>query len=130
MTNAALKASVIGFILALLHLVGFFVTVHHVITSPVEQSTMIWLVWFPVDFPWSLLNLLGGEGYSNWVQHISETSEIMGYILYTPYLVHGLIGTVWWFFIPHLIRKFLKSRESRRESRGQNDPPSISRTPR
>ena len=81
----------------------FILTVVYVSISYAEQVPLIWLLWLPVDFPWSLINVIGGSAYSKWYREVSRSSAILEYILYTPYLVHGVIGTVWWYYLPKII---------------------------
>jgi len=95
----------LGIILASVHLCAFVVTVTYTVKSPIEQSSLVWLVWFPIDIPWSFINILGGEAYSLWLANIASKSFLFEYAFYTPYLVHGLIGTIWWYYLPTFISK-------------------------
>jgi len=103
------RTKYLGIILATLHMIAFVATVAYTVNSAIEQASFIWLIWFPLDFPWSFINILGGESYSVWVDNISDKSPILGYIFYTPYVVHGLIGTIWWYFLPTIIMVIRKS---------------------
>jgi hypothetical protein len=61
------------------------------------MSGMLWGLWKTVDFPVSLLAFYGfvpvplDWSFANFVKFIF------------PYIVHGVIGTIWWFFIPVVI---------------------------
>jgi hypothetical protein len=56
------------------------------------QLRLLWAIWLPIDFPVSILVTKG----------LSVTqSELLRF--WFPYFVHGLLGTVWWFFIPKII---------------------------
>jgi hypothetical protein len=103
----------LGYYFASIHLAAFIATVMYIEASYVEQASLIWLIWFPIDLPWSLLHLIGGEGYSVWLDQLSNKSMMLGYIFYTPYLVHGIIGTVWWFFLPEVIRSITRAIKGR-----------------
>lgn len=102
----------LGIILAAFHVIAFFATIIYTVNSAIEQASLIWLLWFPVDFPWSLINILGGESYSIWVDNISNKSILLGYLFYTPYLVHGFVGAIWWYFLPTII-SMVRRRKSR-----------------
>ena len=95
----------VGITLSTIHFIAFVLTVIYVNNSSSEQSEFIWLLWFPVDFPWSLLHLVGGKQYGRFIRLIYDYSYVLYSMLYTPYLVHGYIGTIWWFFLPKIIKK-------------------------
>jgi hypothetical protein len=63
----------------------------------------IWPVWFLIDLPWSLLHLLMEHpSIDSWIEELRSDNTALSYILYSPYLVHGFIGTIWWFFVPKI----------------------------
>lgn len=101
----------LGAFLALVHLVAFLATAVFTIKSSIEQVSLMWLVWFPIDLPWSLFYWIAGESYSIWVERLSGKSMVLGYIFYAPYLIHGVIGTIWWYYLPRLV-KWLWGRNS------------------
>lgn len=94
----------IGVYLALGHLAAFLVTALYIAGSPVGQVALIWILWFPVDLPWSLLYFVLGENYSLWVEKLSQKSLVLSSILYAPHLIHGVIGTIWWYFLPNILK--------------------------
>ena len=93
----------LGGVFALVHLAAFTATVLYTVNSPNEQSSLIWVIWFPIDIPWSFLHFVGGESYSIWLDYMASKSMLFKYLFYTPYLVHGFIGTVWWYLLPTII---------------------------
>ena len=88
----------------------------------VEENTLTWLwvIYFAVDFPVSLVSTLGldamaynwGEPLSSWPDWKSNTYT------YWPAFVHLVLGSIWWYFIPILINKifiFLNSLQMRQD---------------
>lgn len=52
---------------------------------------MLWALWLPIDFP---ISLLVGWGFDNLPTSPSPLGRLR---IWWPHLVHGLIGTAWWF---------------------------------
>ena len=65
------------------------------------QAPMLWAVFAIIDFPVSLLYMCIPHSYGSWVG--SLPNSIFTQMLYVLNLIHGLIGTVWWYFLPRLI---------------------------
>jgi hypothetical protein len=93
----------IGAVLAILHLGALvaFLTYIHSDAAEQSQAAFYWLIWFPVDFPWSLLNLL-----PHWVMP-DGADGVLGIpryrlVEYWHIVVHGVAGTVWWYYLPRL----------------------------
>jgi len=85
----------------------FFATVHFALFvifsfkmnfgSQDSMAGMLWGLWNTVDFPVSLLAFYGFIPTPiEW-----SFSVLVEYIY--PYFVHGVLGTIWWFFIPAII---------------------------
>jgi len=55
---------------------------------------LLWIYWLFADFPVSLLVIAGWW----FMDPDSQYGAVLGY--YLPYLVHGLLGAVWWYYIP------------------------------
>lgn len=106
----------IGFGLATAHLTIFAIFWWHLSTSLDGQARLLWTLWIPIDFPVSLLVTAGLEGISN--------ESPMGGVMQTwlPYVVHGGLGTIWWFFIPSVVALVYKKlfRIRQLEKTGQN----------
>jgi hypothetical protein len=63
---------------------------------------LIWLVWAAADFPISLLYWAIAEPYSSWLDSM-RGQPIIQSLLYLPYVIHGLLGAIWWYWLPRLI---------------------------
>jgi hypothetical protein len=63
---------------ASMHLLGVGVTEWYVSTSPAGQAPMVWVYWAFADFPLSLLYAFLDDSFL---------------------IVHGLLGTIWWYFL-------------------------------
>jgi hypothetical protein len=94
---------------ALIHLAAFFLTAIYISSSPQAEGwkSIIWIFWFPVDFPWSTLHFVINHGQvAQLVDQLSSQSVVWQYVLYSPYLIHGVIGTIWWGFLPSIWSKY------------------------
>jgi hypothetical protein len=89
----------VGLGLALLHTAAFLAMALYIYKSTDPQAPLLWFIFATVDFPLSLLYLLGGWLNSHSPHYYAALSEF----LYMPYLIHGLLGAVWWYFLPKLI---------------------------
>lgn len=87
----------IGIVLAIVHLLAFLAFVIYLHQSGEGQAILLWALWLPVDFPISLTVLAGFE--------LLPPDDSIGSALRRalPYLVHGIFGTLWWYFLPFLI---------------------------
>ncbi len=91
-------ARVIGLLFAIVHF-GSFVLFSLIMNfqSQDAMAGMLWGLWRTVDFPISLLAFYG------FIPPPMEwSSSILLRFIY-PYVVHGVLGTIWWFFIPVII---------------------------
>ena len=63
--------------------------------------------WFPVDLPWSLLEFLFWQkDVTHWLVQVDKYSHFFGFILYPPVLIHGVIGIIWWGFLPAIYARY------------------------
>jgi hypothetical protein len=85
----------IGIAVALLHTAAFLALAFYIYKLTDPQAPLLWCIFALIDFPLSLLYLPAGSLNS----HISALSEFV----YWPYLIHGLLGAVWWYFLPRLV---------------------------
>lgn len=100
-------------ITAVIHAVLFAATVVYVHSSTDGQAPLVWVLWIIPDFPVSLLYLVG-PAYTHFVDSIVAHAAFMDYVLYMPHLVHGLLGTIWWYVMPRsVIALFLRFRARR-----------------
>ena len=87
----------IGFGFAAAHLLAFILFVLYLHLANDGQARLLWAFWLPLDFPVSLLVIKGFD-------LISPDSQLGSFFrVWLPYFVHGVIGTVWWFFMPVVI---------------------------
>jgi hypothetical protein len=90
----------VGF--ALIHLLLFFLFVLYLYLSTEGQARLLWALWLPIDFPVSLIVIVGFD-------LIPSDGHFGGFIrTWLPYFVHGVLGTIWWFFIPVLLGNAFK----------------------
>jgi hypothetical protein len=61
---------------------------------------MVWVLFAIIDMPVSLLYFLAGNWYSSWLEGLGKFS--LAQFFYLPHLLHGLLGTIWWYFAPRL----------------------------
>ena len=54
-----------------------------------------------VDFPISLSYFLVGDAYSNYLDNMRVPGITQ--FFYPPYVIHGLLGAIWWLFLPRLL---------------------------
>ena len=88
----------LGLLLSLGHFVLFVVfSVKMNIGSQDAMSGILWDIWRTIDFPVSLLAFYG------FIPAPLEWSFTILVKFIYPYFIHGVIGTVWWFFIPVII---------------------------
>lgn len=95
----------VGLYLACLHFITFGIVALYIARSGELGMILLFLFWI-IDFPISLLYSCLTGGYLSWMATHAES--IWAYVLYPPHLVHGVLGTIWWYFLPRLVtrRKF------------------------
>jgi hypothetical protein len=104
--TSGFRANRIGLVLAGWHLFFFLLTVAWVEHSADGQSSLVYVFWFPIDLPWSLLYFAIGSQYGDWLDGVHKVSSVLGNVFYPPYLIHGLVGTIWWYFLPGIARAY------------------------
>jgi len=88
----------IGISLAIIHICAFilFVLYLHFGTDD-GQARLLWALWLPIDFPVSMIVPFG-------FKLISSASPFgLEIRTWLPYFVHGVLGPIWWYFIPRII---------------------------
>jgi hypothetical protein len=90
----------IGLCLALTHFVAFVVLALYIRHSVDPQAPLLWGVFAVIDFPLSLIYLLAGA-FSHEFPYVAQSW--FAQFLYFPYLIHGLLGTIWWYLLPRIV---------------------------
>ena len=90
-------AKKIGVGFAAVHLVAFVLFALYLYLATEGQARLLWTLWLPLDFPVSLVVIKGFDLFS-------PDSQIGSFVrMWLPYFVHGVLGAIWWFFIPVVI---------------------------
>lgn len=98
---------------ASVHLALFALTVVYVYTSTDGQAPLVWVLWMVPDFPLSLLHLVGPT-YSRLVHSLVPRDSWLDYVLYLPHLLHGLLGTLWWYLMPRVVVTIVRGAKAKR----------------
>ncbi len=97
---------------AIIHFLGFLISVPISNLGEGWYGIIVWAIWAFIDFPISLLYIpLLQSGWWRWVDSVSASSTILQYLLYPPYLIHGILGTIWWFYLPRIYTRIKIRRE-------------------
>jgi uncharacterized membrane protein len=96
---------------AALHATMVALTMLYVYTSSVGQAALVWVLWAMADFPASLL-YLAAPAYSRFVNQLVGADTFMAQVLYLPILIHGVLGTAWWYVIVRLFIGIVSRRRS------------------
>ena len=90
----------IGLYCACLHCLAVVAMALYINHSTDPQASLLWGIFAVVDFPLSLTYFFAGNAYSTWLDGFGHSFFLR--FLYLPYLIHGLMGTIWWYFLPRL----------------------------
>jgi hypothetical protein len=94
-------AKKLGLCFACLHCIGFVSVVLCIRRSADPQAPLLWGVFAIADLPISLLYMCVPQAYGDWVDSFGDGP--IAQLLYFPHLLHGMLGTVWWYFLPRLL---------------------------
>ena len=111
--RASKTSYLIGAVLSIIHLVvSWRVIISLGLSEPSAQWQLTWVLFFPLDFPISLLLLLGFKIFPGWSFSFLRypICEFKGFIL--PAFIHGILGPLWYFFIPVAISSLWSKRYS------------------
>lgn len=89
-------------IAAIVHFVLFALMCLGVAISSDGQAPMSWFLFAFLDFPVSLLYMIDWPNFQQ---------PILARIFYAPYIIHGALGTAWWYLIVYCICKLLKPKD-------------------
>ena len=89
-----------GFLLAGMHLIISWIVIINICRSePDAQWQLIWVYFFPFDFPFSILSFFSGAFFSDDYVNIKLPCRVCGFTDFiVPAIVHGVIGPLWYFF--------------------------------
>ncbi|MGE0108910.1 MAG: hypothetical protein AB7S81_03990 [Bdellovibrionales bacterium] len=94
----------IGWVMAAVHLaISWCVILTLGRGEPDAQWQLVWILFLPIDFPFSLLVLFSGYLFPSWEFEFLKypISSFHGFIF--PSIIHGIIGPLWYFLIPVFI---------------------------
>ena len=91
------RAHKIGLFFLIAHIFLFIVALISIGISNDPQAPLIWVIFAIVDFPVSLLYMLWAY-FSDFID--ANLCCGLSIILYFPYLIHGVLGSIWWYFLP------------------------------
>lgn len=101
----------IGIVLGSIHALAFTIFLATMFFGKVEgpQAALYWLVWMPIDFPWSWIGITAA---GPWSDPIAAAFGFHPWHVWTAIMIisHGVFGTVWWFFVPQAVASIFRSR--------------------
>jgi hypothetical protein len=96
----------LGLCFGAIHFVLFMLSTQIARQAEGWAGVYVWPVWFVVDLPWGLLYFLPlPQSVSDGVLAARASSATLDAALYAPYVIHGLIGTLWWAALPSIRRR-------------------------
>ncbi len=98
----------------LVHLViSWWIIIYVVLSERDAQWQLTWVFLLPFDFPFSLLVLFAGYIFPDWtVTGFSPPFDDF-HSFVVPLVVHGIVGPLWYFFLPVFIDGFMTLRSRR-----------------
>lgn len=110
----------LGVVACAIHLVvSWWIIIFVLMSDHDAQWQLIWIFLLPFDFPFSLLVFFAGYIFPGWYFRglPSPWDDFHSFVL--PVVVHGIIGPLWYFFLPVYIdgRMTLKYRRQGVEKR-------------
>lgn len=90
----------VGIIAGCFHFAGFLATAIYVISFHNPQAGVAWIYWYYIDFPISLVYAIPNTYYYKLIEMLGDS--FLAQLVYLPHFTHGLLGTIWWYFLPRL----------------------------
>ncbi|WP_444896927.1 hypothetical protein [Microbulbifer sp. SSSA005] len=100
--------------LAVIHLVSVFIMGYLIVNSSDGSAVMAWLLYLTIDFPvgWGMVPLAYVVEALNFVDSIGSNGEYSIYRdipnFWYPAIYIGVVGTVWWYYLPQLILRSIR----------------------
>jgi hypothetical protein len=91
-------ANLSGIILGLVHLTTFGIAAHAASASDTSQGNLFFIPFFLLDLPVSLLYLIPTDEFFSTLDRGGHT--LLAQVLYPPYIISGLLGSLWWAVLP------------------------------
>lgn len=88
----------IGISFAVLHAIIFSIVFITVISSEESQIQLLYIPFLVIDFPISLLYVVPVGELKSYVRSLGY--PVISEIFYSPLLVNGILGTIWWYYVP------------------------------
>ena len=88
----------IGIISSSTHAALFAFTFFIVVSSEEPQLQLLYLPFLILDIPISLLYFTPIDGFDNYLKHAGLS--FMAKVFYPPLIIHGVLGSVWWYYVP------------------------------
>ncbi len=111
----------LGLSLGAVHLlISWWIIIGLVISERDAQWQLTWIFLLPFDFPFSLLVLFAGYIFPDWsfTGLPSPWDDFHSFLV--PVIVHGIIGPLWYFFLPVFIDGLMTLRSRRRYAQGDS----------
>ena len=109
-----INPSSLPLITAAVHAVLFATTVAYVYASPDGQAALVWVLWLIPDLPVSLLEMFASP-YSRWIHSFVARDSLVNYFVYAPHVIHGLLGTLWWYLMPRGVLTVVAKRRAAKQ---------------
>ena len=112
--EASKGSYLLGLSLGLPHLViSWWMIIGVAVSERDAQWQLIWIFLLPFDLPWSLLVLFADYIFPDWTFR-GLPSPWDNFHSFVPMIVYGIIGPLWYFFLPVFIDGVMILRSRRR----------------
>ena len=90
-----------GIICSALHAALVVFVLYAIVFATEQDWPMYWAIFLPIDFPYSLLVTVGQGVLPHHIALREPFGDVPNFIL--PFIILGIGGTIWWFFLPQWI---------------------------
>jgi hypothetical protein len=116
--RAGVTSYLLGSVLCSAHLVISWQVIIGIASSePDAQWQLIWIFFLPFDLPFSLLVMFCPAIFPDWTfgSLPYPLGDFRAFIL--PSIIHGVVGPLWYFFVPVAISSLLARHQERKAAR-------------